>query len=311
MKARKKYSGVIVPLMTPFTGELTVDAASVARLTSHVIAGGGQPFILGTTGEGPSVPAGERKRMVAETVKAAAGKALVYAGISGNCLADAVEEGKLFHELGADVLVATMPSYYPSDSSQTLRYFEALADRLPAPLIIYNIPATTHLSIPVETAEKLSHHPNIAGMKDSEKGEERIVACAKLWKDRPDFSFLCGWAVMSSAAIAQGADGIVPSSGNLAPAVYRALYDAAVEGNRSLASRAQEKADKVSETYQKGRTLNYSLAAFKAILAAYGLCGPAMLPPLYRLAAEEESRLQQEVLEIWQDLETVNAVQQD
>jgi dihydrodipicolinate synthase/N-acetylneuraminate lyase len=307
MKSEKKYSGVVVPMMTPFTAQHTIDADAVHTLVNHLIAGHTQPFVLGTTGEAPSISFTERKKMVVETVKAVHSRTLVYAGIPGNSLADAIEEGKSYYDLGVDVLVATMPSYYPVAPDQVLRYFETLAAALPGPLVVYNIPSTTHLSIPLNIIDQLSQHPNIVALKDSERGLERMEEAIALWKDRQDFSYLLGWAVMSQQAIAQGADGIVPSSGNIAPAVYRQLYEAAVAGNTTAAVKAQEKGDRISAMYQKDRLLSQSLAAFKAMLAAYGLCGPAVLPPLYRLSEAAEKQLMQNVQATFGDLKTINS----
>ncbi len=242
------------------------------------------------------------------TVKAAAGRSLVYAGISSNSQQDSIEEGKAWFDLGADVLVATMPSYYPVAPAQMLRYFEALATQLPCPLIIYNIPATTHLSIPIEIVDQLSAHPNIVGFKDSEKGVERITAATTLWKQREDFSYLLGWALMSQSALEQGADGMVPSTGNLAPAVYRGIYDAVLAGDTAAAAKAQQKADAISEMYQKNRILSHSLAAFKVMLSAYGLCGPDVLPPLYRMPQAEEQQLITAVRTVFGDLNQINSV---
>lgn len=308
MKGQKKYGGIVVPMMTPFTEQHTIDEPSVEKLVSHVIAGKAHPFILGTTGEAASIPHHERERLVASTVTVAKGRALVYAGISGNSLQEALEEGKRYHNLGADVLVTTMPCYYPLEPSQMLRYLETLADALPCPLILYNIPATTHLSIPLEVVDQLSAHPNIAGFKDSERGVERISAAVSLWKDRPDFSYLLGWALMSQSALEQGADGIVPSTGNLAPAVYRQLYEAVLAGDMATAALAQQKADRISAMYQKDRILSHSLAAFKAILSAYQLCGPDVLPPLYRLPETAEKQLMQDVRTLFGDLDQINSI---
>jgi 4-hydroxy-tetrahydrodipicolinate synthase len=308
MKIQKKYQGVVVPMMTPFTERLSIDENAVGLLVEHLIRSKTFPFVLGTTGEAVSIPRSEKLKMVAATVKASAGRTLVYAGISSNCMQESVEEGKAYAGLGADALVATMPSYYPVGPGHMLRYFSALADELPAPLIIYNIPSTTHLSIPIDIVEKLSTHPNIAGFKDSEKGEERITAATGLWKNRTDFSYLLGWALKSSSAMEQGADGIVPSSGNLAPALYQAIYDASLAGDRERALLAQKKADHVSELYQKDRLLSDSLSAFKAMLSAYGLCGPYVLPPLYRLPETEENNLIKKVREAFGDLDQINSL---
>ena len=308
MKPVKKYCGVVVPLMTPFTQRHTIDEAGVQKLVNHIINGKAHPFILGTTGEAASIPRAERKRLVEETVKATNGRTLVYSGIPGNSFDDIVEDGNIYQNLGADVLVATMPSYYPVDADQMLRYFSELADKLPLPLIIYNIPATTHVSIPVDVVDQLSQHPNIIGFKDSEKGVERITAATQLWKNRNDFSYLLGWALMSKSALEQGADGIVPSTGNLVPAIYQKLYEAALAGNTLEAERAATKAARISELYQKDRILSNSLSAFKVMLSAYDLCDPFVLPPLYRLEGSKEKELILNVTREFGDLNKINSI---
>lgn len=308
MKQVKKYNGVVVPMMTPFTDNGKIDVACVHKLVNHLTSGGTHPFVAGTTGEGPSLSRNQKRILVEEAVKAAQGKAVVYAGIGSNSLAESVDEAKAYCDLGAAVIVATMPCYYPADKEAMLRYFTQLADTISLPLMIYNIPATTHLSIPIVVVEELSNHPNIVGFKDSERGLERINEATEMWKHRADFSYFIGWAVQSHYALRLGADGIVPSSGNLVPKVYRAIVEASRIGDEETAARAQQKGNAVSTLYQKDRTLSGSLSAFKAMLSAYDLCGPQMLPPLYRLPVHEEQLIIQTALNSFGDLAAINKV---
>lgn len=299
---------MVVPTVTPFTNEGKIDGHGVVNLVDHLAKYGAHAFVGGTTGESASVSKVQKKVLVKEAVAAAKGRCTVYAGIGGNCLEESVEEAKAYQDFGAEAVVATMACYYPVDADAMLRFFEAMANQVPLPLIIYNIPATTHLSIPIAVVEKLSHHPNIAGFKDSERGLERIDAATNLWRDRADFSYLIGWAVQSRYAMNSGADGLVPSSGNLIPAVYKAIVDATTKGDEAAATKAQEKGDAVSALYQKDRLLGQSLAAFKVMLSAYGLCGPDVLPPLYRLSPEEENLIKEQTLKTFGDLLILNTV---
>jgi dihydrodipicolinate synthase/N-acetylneuraminate lyase len=308
MSEIKKYNGVVVPMMTPFDSRHHVDTEAVVRLVRHVIAGGGSPFIAGTTGESASIPGVEKIKLVESAVQAAEGKSIVYAGISGNSLYDSIEDAKAYHDLGADVFVATMPSYYPVDTDQIQRFFTTLADQLPGPLIIYNIPATTHLSIPLDLVDLLSRHPNVVGFKDSERGMERLQTAVSLWKDRLDFSFLTGWAASSYAAMQLGADGVIPSTGNLAPRLYQIICEAVASGDFDLAEKAQIKADRISELYQKDRILSRGLPVFKAMLAAYGLCQSHMLPPMYQMEPDEEDSVKSLVLSHFGDLNQINGI---
>lgn len=305
---KKKFRGVVVPMITPVNTDYTIDTASAERLVNYITGNGAAPFILGTTGESASVSRKQKTILVETVVKAAGGKNLVYAGISGNAIMDSIEDAHQYHDMGADVFVATMASYYPADADQMLRYFIMLADRIPAPLILYNIPGTTHLSIPLEVVEQLSAHPNIVGFKDSERNLERLEASISRWKDRADFSFLTGWAAQSSRAMKLGADGIIPGTANLTPGIYEAICRYAAGQDDVKAKAAQDKADKISEMYQKDRSLSYSLPVLKAMMAAYGLCRPCMLPPMFQLSSGEQQSVREMILSQFGDLNQINSL---
>ncbi|CAG5016976.1 4-hydroxy-tetrahydrodipicolinate synthase [Dyadobacter sp. CECT 9275] len=305
MNAIKKYSGVVVPMVTPVDNSYRIDRSATPILVDHLISNGAHPFILGTTGESASVSRSEKLALVKATINASAGKGTIYAGISGNSLYDSLEDARQYHDLGIGVFVATMPSYYPADPDQMERYFTQLADALPTPLIIYNIPATTHLSIPLSLVDRLSQHPNIVGFKDSERSMERLETSVSLWKERTDFSYLSGWAAMSHKAIELGADGIIPSTGNLTPHLYQVIY---TSGGGHEGWLAQEKADRISELYQKDRTLSRALPVLKTMMAAYGLCQPEMLPPMYPLTRDEQRTVQSQTLSLFGDLNQINSM---
>lgn len=295
IKKNNPYRGVIVPMVTPLNDDCSIDKDSVRRLVGLLLESGASPFVAGTTGEASSLSVKQKEVLVQETIRQVAGKTLVYAGISGNCLPESIEAAKRFADLGADVLVANMPSYYPLTDSRALRYFEKLAESCPVPLIVYNIPATTGYSIPLGILDKLSRHPGIAGLKDSERDQERLDQALNLWKNRADFVHLTGWAAMSVYALKNGSDGIVPSTGNFAPLQYVNLYQAVRSGNWQEAERLQEETDKQSALYQKGRSLSESLAALKVIMSVKGICGTQMMPPLYKMDQEEEDQYRKEI----------------
>jgi 4-hydroxy-tetrahydrodipicolinate synthase len=295
MKKNNPYQGVIVPMATPLKEDYSIDRKGVQRLVGFLLDASASPFVAGTTGEASSLSALQKEVLVEETVKAASGRSPVYAGISGNCLPESVEAAKRFAGLGADALVANVPSYYPLTDRHVLRYFEDLAEVCPVPLIIYNIPATTHYSVPLEVLDKLSYHPNIAGLKDSERDRDRLDIALELWRERDDFVHLTGWAAMSVYALRNGSDGIVPSTGNFDPGSYVALYKAVLRGELEMAGILQEKTDRLSALYQKNRNLSESLAALKVILSVKGICGTQMMPPVYQMDREEEINYRTEI----------------
>lgn len=246
MKPEKKYSGVIVPMVTPFQEDFTIDSEAVGRMVGLLKKAGAQPFIIGTTGEAPSIATDQKDKMVAETVKHAGKDCLVYAGISSNCFSESVDMAKKYHDLGVDVVVATLPAYYPMNEVQMLTYFENLANQVPCPLIIYNMPATVKISIPLGVLEELSYHPYIVGTKDSERDKIRLDQSIALWKDRSDFAHLLGWAAQSAYALKQGCDGIVPSTGNFVPQLYVDLYQSSLKEEFDKAESLQQLTNELS-----------------------------------------------------------------
>jgi len=297
MAVQKKYRGVVVPMVTPFTEDGKVDIGGAERVTEHVVAGGGAAFVLGTTGEGPSVPASERAGFVEATVKQTAGRALTYASIASNCVSESIDAAKEYFDLGIDAVVANLPSYFPLKDYHMLKYYETLADSVPGPLFVYNITITTHMSIPLKVIDRLSQHPNIVGLKDSERDEERFRKALSMWKRREDFSHLTGSAALSTMAVLLGSDGLVPSTGNFAPELYVKLYEAAVKGDEETANKYQEQTNALSRIYQKGRILSESLAALKVIMNELGLCGEAVLPPFTAISAEEKAAIKKQLAE--------------
>lgn len=289
-------------MSTPLNDDFSIDREGVKHLVSLLLESGASPFVAGTTGESSSLSAQQKEALVQETVKTTAGKSLVYAGISGNCLSESIGAARRFAALGADVLVATIPSYYPVNDRYALRYFEELAEACPVPLILYNIPATTHYSIPLKLLDQLSYHPGIAGLKDSERDQGRLDQALALWKDREDFAHLTGWAAMSVYALKNGSDGIVPSTGNFDPQSYVRLYQAALQDDWALAEVLQEKTNRLSDLYQKGRNLSESLSALKVILSVKNICGTQMMPPVYRMSRDEEAHYKTEVQKILEEL---------
>jgi 4-hydroxy-tetrahydrodipicolinate synthase len=295
-EASDKFQGVVIPLVSPFHEDYSVDTGSLEILTRTLLSAGASPFILGTTGEALSVSVKKKKLIVDTVVKHISGRCVVYAGISGNCFDETVDCAKRYYDAGVSVAVAHVPCYYPPDDKMVLCYYEKLAGSIPLPLVIYNIPQTTRYSISTELADKLSHHLNITGIKDSERSEERLQRSLGLWKDRTDFSYFAGWAAKSVEALTGGADGIIPGTGNLCPDCYTALYRYVREGSPEKAMTLLHLAERISALYQKGRTLGDSISALKLLMSARGLCKPVVMPPLVRMEPDEEDHFINEAL---------------
>ena len=147
------------------------------------------------------------------------------------------------------------------------------------------------MSLPLDLVAELSQHPNIAGLKDSERDPARLNECIQKYKNRSDFSFFCGWGAQGANSLILGADGIVPSTGNVVPEMYYKLYKAVLAGDTAAALHYQQQTDRVAELNKKGRNLGSSLAALKVLMKARSLCGTTMMPPLTALSAAEEKSI--------------------
>jgi dihydrodipicolinate synthase/N-acetylneuraminate lyase len=298
MRTGKKYNGVVVPAVTPLTEKHTLDQEAVEKLLHHFHKHGVMPFIGGTTGEAASLPLALKQEYIRLAGRLKQPGTALYAGISSNCLAESVELANYCFDQGVDVIAATLPSYYALTGDEMKLYFEALADRIPGPLIVYNIPATTHMSIPLDIIDALSHHSTIVGTKDSERDEERLNESLRLWKDRSDFSHFLGWAPKSAEALQNGSDGLIPSTGNLYPALYTGMIRAIETGNTEEAFCLQALSDELGNLYQTGRSLGQSLWALKVLMQEAALCQPYVMPPLQGQSPEEKSKLQKGLQEI-------------
>jgi 4-hydroxy-tetrahydrodipicolinate synthase len=276
----KKYTGIIIPAITPLTEKLQIDEAAVSRLFALFYQHKISPFILGTTGESASLPFQLKKDYVLAAGKNKKMGSLLYAGIGSNVLAESVDFASYCSLHAVDVVVATLPSYYGLTEKQMLKYFTTLANSISLPLFIYNIPATTHMSIPLPVIDELSKHKNIVGIKDSERSEERMLESLQLWRDRKDFHYILGWAAKSADALLNGADGLVPSTGNLYPDIYADMIKAFENGDKDKMYAMQKLSDDYGALYQANCTLGESLHALKLLMKEKGLCEEYVMPPL-------------------------------
>ena len=163
-----KIQGIIPPLVTPLADRDALDEAGLARLIERQLAGRvGGLFVLGTTGEGPSLSEHLRREMIAETARLVAGKVPIFVGITDTSLVDAIHLAQFALNHGAAAVVAAPPFYFPAGQTELQHWFLELAEALPLPLLLYNMPSCVNISIEPDTLAILLKHENIVGLKDS------------------------------------------------------------------------------------------------------------------------------------------------
>ncbi len=297
-KSKLKHQGVVVPMITPVTREGMLDEPAVDRVVDFLLAGGVDGiFVLGTTGEGSAIPTKHRRRLVECVVARVQTRTRVYAGI-GDAHPEEIQTGNDFLASGVDALVSRPPVNQPLDEMQA--WYEQILNGIEGPLVLYNMPMTTKVSIPLDVVAHLLGHPRLAGIKDSENNPQRIEELLKRFGRRPEFSVFIGVGALMEMGCQLGADGIVPSVGNLVPAVCGRFHQAAGQADWAAAARHFAEMNGVAALYQKGRNLNESLSALKAAMHCRGLCSAHVLPPLRKVsdAELEEIRLQMRELHL-------------
>jgi len=295
MRKYVKYHGAVVPVVTPFLASGALDEPALNRLVEAQVAGGVEGiFVLGTTGEGAHVPRAMRRRLVELAVQRAAQQTLVFAGL-GDIRATDLAEANEFFAVGATAVVAHPPISDRVAPENLEAWYRALLEKVTGPLLLYNMPVTTGISIPLDAVEKLLGHPRLAGIKDSENNPPRHAELLRRFGGRPEFSVFVGVGALMEAGLKLGADGIVPSVGNLIPDVCHQLCAAAEKADWPAAAELVARMNVVAALYQKGRNLNESLAALKAAMHCRGLCGPQVLAPLRKVSEAELEKIRSQM----------------
>jgi len=293
MKNRCKYGGVVVPMVTPVTADGELDEPALDRLVDSLLAGGVDGiFVMGTTGEGASIPRDYRLRLVQRTVARVNGRSKVFAGI-GDAHPGETAAGNDYFRAGVDAVVSRPPTAIPP--GEMLPWYQALLDGLEGPLLLYNMPMTAKVSIPLDVVAHLLGHPRLAGVKDSENNSKRLDELLSRFGGRKDFSVFIGVGALMESGLQRGADGIVPSVGNLIPDICQKLCAATRRGDWAGAGHFYSRMNAVAALYQKGRTLNESLSVLKGALHVRGLCLPHVLPPLKPLSETQLEKLRHEM----------------
>jgi dihydrodipicolinate synthase/N-acetylneuraminate lyase len=276
----KTYHGLIIPMVTPLTAQGELDESAVRRILDFLVTGGAHGiFVLGTTGEGASAPRDMRSKVVRLAVEYTNGRAQVYAGIANTVVEDSLEAAKDYLRHGVSAVVASLPGYYILTPDEQFHYFTALAERIRGPIILYDIPAAVRNSIDPGVVEHLRAFPNVVGIKDSSGDRERLRDLVKAYGDDAGFAVLVGTTALASFGLQRGADGFVPSLGNLNPSLCARMYASAQKGDWALMEDLQREIDAAQEEFS-GETIGRSIARLKKEMAKRGLCGPRVFLPL-------------------------------
>jgi 4-hydroxy-tetrahydrodipicolinate synthase len=274
--------GIIPPLVTPLLSDRNLDGQGFGRLIEHVLSGGVHGvFILGTTGEAPSLSDACKREIIALACKKVDGRVPVLVGITDSSPEESIQLAKVARQAGAAALVAAPPYYFGLGQGELIRYFNYLADCVDLPLFLYNIPSLTKIVIEPSSVKVLSQHNRIVGLKDSSGNGTYFNAVSSTMKDDKSFSLFVGPDEMMASMVLTGAHGGVSAGANLFPRLYVDLYNACLGGDIVEVYSLQQKVMDISNTIYNAvpATTGY-LKGIKAALAVMGVCDDFMEFPL-------------------------------
>ena len=289
------FSGCGTALVTPFKADLSLDEASMRKLVQRQIREGIDFLVpCGTTGESPTLTRTEHLRVVEITVEEARKadrKVPVVGGAGGYNTAEVIEIARELQHLGVDGLLSVTPYYNKVTQDGLYRHYKAIADAVPLPIIVYNVPGRTGVNVETPTLKRLSEIPNICGVKEASGNISQMAAvCHQLPES---FDILCGDDALTIPLCALGGRGLISVVSNQIPGEMTKLVQSAMSGDFVGARKLQRQWFPLME-------VNFAESnpiPVKASMALMGLLEPVyrlpMCPPLPQTQARIEAVLKQ------------------
>lgn len=226
--------GSIVAMITPFNQDGSVNFDALTDLLERQIAGGTDAILtLGTTGEYSTMTHEEDAAVVEHTLKVVNGRVPVMVGSGSNSTATQVEKSIYYQDMGADALLLISPYYNKTNAEGMYRHFAETADKVHIPCLLYNVPGRTGCSIPVSVVERLSKHPNIAGIKEASGDVGYAMKLAHCIG--PDFALYSGNDDVTLPLLSIGGSGVISVYANVMPEMCHQIVMDYLEGRQARA----------------------------------------------------------------------------
>jgi len=280
--------GIIPPMLTPFTEEGELDeAAHVRNLKRWERDELGGYLVLGSNGETPFLTETEKLKLIDLTVEHAS--KTVIAGTGLESTRETIRFTKLAAERGARAALVLTPCFFGAHMTgeALVKHFRAVADDSTIPILLYSVPAYTHLAISVDAVASLSKHPNIIGMKDS-SGDMPRFAALKNATD-PSFNLIVGNASALYPALALGAHAAILAVANFAGTQCAAVQRAFERGDLGTAKEMFLKLVPVNAAV----TATYGIAGLKEAATMLGYDGGSVRRPLLPVDEPARKRLRE------------------
>jgi 4-hydroxy-tetrahydrodipicolinate synthase len=268
------FKGVITALITPLRDGIVDEAAFEVLLERQIAAGVHGVVPMGTTGESAGLTGEEHRRVVELCVRVAAGRIRVIAGAGASDTAKSIERVHHAKTVGADAALVVTPYYNRPSQAGLKAHFEAIAEAVQLPILLYNVPGRTGVDMANATVAALAGHPNIVGIKDA-TGDMGRVSWMRA-NITGQFDLVSGDDPSFLGYMAHGGVGVISVASNVAPEAMVALYNAVASGDLALARTWQDRLIGL----QQALFLDSSPSPTKYALARLGLCTEEVRLPL-------------------------------
>ena len=292
--------GIIPPMITPLLDRETLDVAGLERLIEHILGGGVHGlFILGTTGEAPSLSYRLRYELIDRACKQVNGRVPVLVGITDTCFVESINTANKARDAGARAVVLAPPYYFPAGQAELLEYLEHLTPELPLPLFLYNMPSLTKAVIEPQTVRAAADIKGIVGLKDSSGNMVYFHQLQSMLKDHPDFALLIGREELLAETVLLGGHGGVSGGANFIPKLYVDLYNAACSRDLPTIEALHEKVMQISSAiYNVGRHGSSYLKGLKCALSCMNICSDFLAEPFHRFRSTERDVIRRHLEEL-------------
>ena len=286
--------GIIPPMITPLLGRDELDIPGLERLIEHILAGGVHGlFILGTSGEAPSLSHRIRREIIERVCTQVEQRVPVLVGVTDTSFTESVNMAQFAATAGAQAVVLAPPYYFPAGQPELLEYIEHITPLLPLPLLLYNMPSHTKLSFEAHTIAAAAETPSIVGLKDSSGNMIYFHQLQILLADKPDFALLVGPEQLLAETILLGGHGGVTGGANLYPQLFVNLYQAACDSDLTRVRQLHTKVMHLSATlYSVGHFASSFLKGIKCALCLKGICSDFLAEPFHCFREPERSQVQ-------------------
>ena len=285
MKNKLIFQGVATALVTPTTAQ-GVDYEALGRLLDWQVAEGVNGLVIaGTTGEGSTLSEEEKKSVISYSIEKVAGRVPVIAGTGSNNTEHCIEMSRWASAEGADGLLVVTPYYNKSTQAGLVKMYETIADAATAPLIVYNVPSRTGVSIAPETYARMADHGNISAIKEANGDISAIAETIRLLEGRMDV--LSGNDDQTVAMMSLGAKGVISVLSNIMPKATAEMCSLALKGDFSAAASMQLKFLPLIHAL----FCEVNPIPVKAAMAAMGWCEDYVRLPLVNMTEGNKAKM--------------------